>query len=521
MIKGALFDVDDTLFSHETEEVPRFTYKALDKLREKGIKIGICTSRVAAEMGFFPKELWDRVDCKIFGTGAITMIEHKYYKAYTIDKQLVHKYIDYFKEHNISYDYTDLNGDLFYWGNFERINNGTRLKYATGNIMFKEYEDEEITSLFFFEASDEEYEYIQNIDPKIEISRWGNSGNICAHLVDKSFGVLKFCQMYGFTTDEIVAAGDGGNDDLMLEMAGIGIATDDAKDNTKKAADYICTKSIEDGGLYDALVDLKIIDEDEYDPKMYVFDYDSTLYDHSEEKMQENTYKALCELKKMNKKLCLNTSRSYTECVNIPDEIMKMMDVIILSNGAYIIKDGKVETAYLSDETLRRLSDYFENNGITYRYVLDSGIGYLNQHSEKEELFKRLYDMVPEIKKYEGEKVISILYYGDESINNEVRQLLDKEELSILGFAGEVSPEGLNKGLAMKKIMEEFGFEKKDVCAFGDGGNDVEMLRLAGLGIAMGNGRQSCKDDADYITYDISDDGLYRALKHFNLLEEL
>ena len=39
MIKGILFDIDDTLFSHETEQVPRQTLKALDKLKEKGYKL--------------------------------------------------------------------------------------------------------------------------------------------------------------------------------------------------------------------------------------------------------------------------------------------------------------------------------------------------------------------------------------------------------------------------------------------------------------------------------------------------
>ncbi|MBR2788727.1 MAG: HAD-IIB family hydrolase, partial [Erysipelotrichaceae bacterium] len=385
MIKGALFDIDDTLYSHTLNRVPGATLKALDKLKEKGIKIGICTSRVNAEMGSFPEELWNRIDCKILGTGAITMIEDRYYKAYTIDRELVKKYTDYFNERHINYDYTDINGDLYYWGNPDYVNKGRYLKMAGGKVMFKEYEDEDITNLFFFEATDEEYEHIQTIDPDIQISRWGNSGNICAKLVDKSFGLLKFCQMYSLTTDEVVAAGDGGNDDVMLEMAGIGIATDDAKDNTKKAADYICDKSIEDGGLYDALVDLKIIDEDRYEPKMFVFDYDSTLYDHKEGKIQENTLKALKELKENGKILCLNTSRSLAECINIPEEIKQMMNTIILSNGAMIITGNESKTTYINDEEVKKIIDYCDRNRLTYRYVLGNGTGYLNKHDEDKE----------------------------------------------------------------------------------------------------------------------------------------
>ena len=260
MIKGALFDIDDTLFSHELHDVPEKTLLALDKLKEKGIKIGVCTSRVIAEMDQFPDKLLDRIDCKIVGTGATTVIDGKYFKSYVIPLDIARKYTEYFESHNISYDYTDINGDLYYWGDIEKINNGY-LRWAAGNIKIKAYEDEEITNLFYFDGTDEDVEYIDSIDPDANISMWGNSGNICAALVDKSFGLLKFCQMYSLTPDEVVAAGDGGNDDVMLEMAGIGIATDDAKENTKAVADYVCKKSIEDGGLYDALIDLKVIEE--------------------------------------------------------------------------------------------------------------------------------------------------------------------------------------------------------------------------------------------------------------------
>ena len=520
MIKGALFDIDDTLFSHTLKRVPKATIKALDKLREKGIKIGICTSRVNAEMNNLPEELWSRIDCKILGTGAITMIEDQYYKAYTIDRDLAKKYTDYFHERNINYDYTDKNGDLFYWGNQDHVNKGKYLRMAGGRVMFKEYEDEDITNLFFFEVSDEEYDHIQNIDPEIQISRWGNSGNICAKLVDKSFGLLKFCQMYSLTTDEIVAVGDGGNDDVMLEMAGIGIATDDAKENTKLSADYICDKSIEDGGLYDALIDLGIIEEDAYEPKMFVFDYDSTLYDHNENKIQENTLKVLRQLKENGNLLCLNTSRSPEECEFIPDEIIKMMDVIILLNGAYIIKEGKTGIVHLDDKLAREVIDYCDKNKMTCRYVLDSGIGYFNQHDEDiEDAFYRAYQISPGVKKYEGEKLINILAYGDNSQRSELSRIVENAEVGYPGLSCDISPKGYSKGKAMLKIMKEYNLERKDVCAIGDGDNDIEMLNNAGLGIAMGNGSQECKDAADYVAHDISDDGLYRAFKHFGFVK--
>ena len=47
---------------------------------------------------------------------------------------------------------------------------------------------------------------------------------------------------------------------------------------------------------------------------------------------------------------------------------------------------------------------------------------------------------------------------------------------------------------------------------------DVEMLKYCGIGVAMGNAWSSTKKAADYVTDDIDEDGLYNALKHFELI---
>ena len=54
--------------------------------------------------------------------------------------------------------------------------------------------------------------------------------------------------------------------------------------------------------------------------------------------------------------------------------------------------------------------------------------------------------------------------------------------------------------------------------AFGDGGNDIEMLRYAGTGVAMGNADDAVKAAADYVTTSVDDDGIMNALKHFGLI---
>lgn len=58
---------------------------------------------------------------------------------------------------------------------------------------------------------------------------------------------------------------------------------------------------------------------------------------------------------------------------------------------------------------------------------------------------------------------------------------------------------GVNKALGLAAVADHYGIAREEVLAFGDGHNDVAMLRWAGLGIAMPHGRQSARDAADRV----------------------
>ena len=75
-----------------------------------------------------------------------------------------------------------------------------------------------------------------------------------------------------------------------------------------------------------------------------------------------------------------------------------------------------------------------------------------------------------------------------------------------------------SKGKALAFLADRLGLEPSEICAFGDNSNDVEMLRYAGLGVAMGNACDAAKAAADYVTDDITADGLAKALAHFGLI---
>ncbi len=54
--------------------------------------------------------------------------------------------------------------------------------------------------------------------------------------------------------------------------------------------------------------------------------------------------------------------------------------------------------------------------------------------------------------------------------------------------------------------------------AFGDGGNDIDMLRFAGVGVAMGNAGEEVRQAADYVTDDVDHDGIQNALRRFGVI---
>ena len=79
-------------------------------------------------------------------------------------------------------------------------------------------------------------------------------------------------------------------------------------------------------------------------------------------------------------------------------------------------------------------------------------------------------------------------------------------------------PDDSSKATAIARVLERLGLDRSEIIAFGDGGNDIEMLRYAGVGVAMGNAEDAVKAVADFVTTDVDADGIRHALRHFGLI---
>lgn len=75
-----------------------------------------------------------------------------------------------------------------------------------------------------------------------------------------------------------------------------------------------------------------------------------------------------------------------------------------------------------------------------------------------------------------------------------------------------------DKGKALLAMAEHEHMRIDETMAFGDGGNDMPIIKQAGIGVAMGNASDEVKAVADYVTTSVDDDGVLNALLHFGVI---
>ena len=76
-----------------------------------------------------------------------------------------------------------------------------------------------------------------------------------------------------------------------------------------------------------------------------------------------------------------------------------------------------------------------------------------------------------------------------------------------------------DKGKGLQVMAEYLGLDISETMAFGDGGNDISIIREAGIGVAMGNANEEVKAMADYVTSSVDEDGVKNALVHFGIIQ--
>ena len=82
-------------------------------------------------------------------------------------------------------------------------------------------------------------------------------------------------------------------------------------------------------------------------------------------------------------------------------------------------------------------------------------------------------------------------------------------------FFIELVPRGIDKAQSLNRLLGLIGLTPNDMIAFGDGYNDLSMLKLAGIGVAMANAVPEVRAEADFITKSNEEDGVAFAIQKF------
>ena len=115
------------------------------------------------------------------------------------------------------------------------------------------------------------------------------------------------------------------------------------------------------------------------------------------------------------------------------------------------------------------------------------------------------------------------LIFREKAVKAEVRRELSQiDALSVtssLPWNLEVNAQGATKGGGLERLRAHLNISREETMAFGDGENDLPMLQAAGLGIAMENGADFLKKQADIITLTNDRDGVAAAIEQYALGE--
>lgn len=85
------------------------------------------------------------------------------------------------------------------------------------------------------------------------------------------------------------------------------------------------------------------------------------------------------------------------------------------------------------------------------------------------------------------------------------------DAVTIMGKDLEISPRGVNKAVGLRCLCKHLGIDEKEVAAFGDSVNDLEMFKMSGYAVAMAGADDSVKAMADSIAQDLKYDGAARS----------
>lgn len=259
--------------------------------------------------------------------------------------------------------------------------------------------------------------------------------------------------------------------------------------------------------------------------KAVVFDVDGTLYDYKTGSVPDSAIEAVHRLKEKGFLIIVATGRTMAM---LDSRITKELapDYYILSNGA-LVSDrnnllifsrpfSRTETELLVNLTEEyggaMILKYQNENCIYFDYeagrrLWDVGPGMVEQSTYFDEMHRTHNRRLP----------AGISIYGDEALKRAVQSFFTVDEFKD-AHGMDVLREGVHKMTGLKRLLRRLGMGTENIIAYGDSGNDMEMIAQAAVGIAMGNGKQELKEAADFVCPCSWEDGIARSLYEMQMI---
>lgn len=252
-VRAAFFDIDGTLISGGSHQMPASLPTALDTLRQNGVALLLSTGRHLLEIEEEHLLPGLHFDGAAYMNGQLCEWQGRPVVQNLIPPEelaALHTYLD-----RTGHSCIFLERDQMYANKVDDRLIAGQAQVGTAIPPLRSLdglEQREIYQIIPYVTAEEEPELLAAM-PGCKTLRWGNAVvDLTTKAGGKEKGIRALCEAMGISIDETIAFGDGANDREMLEMAGIGVAMGNALDEVKQSADYI-TDTVDNDGLAKAL----------------------------------------------------------------------------------------------------------------------------------------------------------------------------------------------------------------------------------------------------------------------------
>lgn len=255
--------------------------------------------------------------------------------------------------------------------------------------------------------------------------------------------------------------------------------------------------------------------------KAIFFDIDGTLVSFKTHEISSNTLAALSALQANGVRLFIASGRHLL----IMDNLSGFpFDGYVCMNGSLIYDRGEVIYSHpLDRDDAAAVVDFAEKNSIPCVAFAEKEIVMNCHNALTERVFKmiRLPEPTPSpLYPYASKPVCQFTIFVDQETEDRCLVPVLKHSVTARWHPEftDIDPENISKAEGIARVISRYGIRREEVMAIGDGGNDVEMLEYAGIGVAMGNAVPEVRKHADFVTSTVDEDGVIAAVRHFGLL---